>query len=91
MYFTFDPGLTVNVNFIFTLREPNVYKPHGFFNFGLPRHFHLLLCNCLVLSLFVFCGKSNKVNHKVAMAVAVANLKAPSTRTRIFLKPHLIL
>ena len=38
-YFTFDPGLTVN--FIFTLREPNVYKPHGFF-FGLPRHFHLL-------------------------------------------------
>ena len=29
--------------------------------FGLPRHFHLLLCNCLVLSLFVFCGKSNKV------------------------------
>ena len=31
MYFTFDPGLTVTVNFIFTLREPNVYKPHGFF------------------------------------------------------------
>ena len=30
-------------------------------SFGLPRHFHLLLCNCLVLSLFVFCGKSNKV------------------------------
>ena len=29
--FTFDPGLTVTVNFIFTLREPNVYKPHGFF------------------------------------------------------------
>ena len=24
-------GLTVTVNFIFTLREPNVYKPHGFF------------------------------------------------------------
>ena len=31
------------------------------FLFGLPRHFHFLLCNCLVLSLFVFCGKSNKV------------------------------
>ena len=31
LYFTFDPGLTVTVNFIFTLREPNVYKPHGFF------------------------------------------------------------
>ena len=31
LYFTFDPGLTVTVNFIFTLREPNVYRPHGFF------------------------------------------------------------
>ena len=31
LYFTFDPGLTVTVNFIFTPREPNVYKPHGFF------------------------------------------------------------
>ena len=30
LYFTFDPGLTVTVNFIFTLREPNVHKPHGF-------------------------------------------------------------
>ena len=30
-------------------------------SFWLPRHFHLLLRNCLVLSLFVFCGKSNKV------------------------------
>ena len=30
LYFTFDPGLTVTVNFILTLREPNVYKPHGF-------------------------------------------------------------
>ena len=27
----FDPGLTVTVNFIFTLREPNVYKPQGSF------------------------------------------------------------
>ena len=31
LYFTFDTGLTVTVNFIFTLREPNVYKPHGLF------------------------------------------------------------
>ena len=31
LYSTFDPGLTVTVNFIFTLREPNVYKPHVFF------------------------------------------------------------
>ena len=31
LYFTFDPGPTVTVNFIFTLREPNFYKPHGFF------------------------------------------------------------
>ena len=28
MYFTIDPGLTVTV---FTLKEPNVYKHHGFF------------------------------------------------------------
>ena len=33
----------------------------SWFLFGLPRHFHLLLYNCLVLPLFVFCGKSNKV------------------------------
>ena len=25
--------------------------------FGLPPHFHLLLCDCLVLSLIVFCSK----------------------------------
>ena len=31
LYFTFDRGLTVTVNFIFTLREPNFYKPLGFF------------------------------------------------------------
>ena len=31
LYFTFDPDLTVTVNFIFTLRESNVCKPHGFF------------------------------------------------------------
>ena len=31
MYFTFDPDLTVTVNFIFTLRESNVCKPYSFF------------------------------------------------------------
>ena len=32
LYFAMDPGLIVTVNFIFfTLREPNVYKPYGFF------------------------------------------------------------
>ena len=56
-----DPGLSILallllLTLFFILREPNVYKPHGFF-FGLPHHFHLLLCNCLVLSLFAFCGK----------------------------------
>ena len=58
VHFTSDPGLSVTVHFIFTLREPNVYKPH-FFLFGLPRMFRLLLCYCLVLSLFVFCGKKD--------------------------------
>ena len=45
MYFTFDPGLTVTVNFIFTLREPNVYKPHGFF-FGFLATF---ICFCVTV------------------------------------------
>ena len=45
MYFTFDPGLTVNVNFIFTLREPNVYKPHGFFLGFLAT----LICFCVTV------------------------------------------
>ena len=39
------------------------------FNFGLPRHFHLLLCNCLVLSFFVFCGKSKRVIKLQAWSV----------------------
>ena len=52
----FDPALTVTVNFIFTLRELYVYKPRGFL-FGLPHHFRLFSCNCLVLLLSVFCGK----------------------------------
>ena len=60
MYFTFDPGLTVTVNFIFTLREPNVYKPHGFF-LGFLATFICFCVTVLFLSLFVFCGKSNKV------------------------------
>ena len=49
-------------------RELNVYyKPHGFF--GFPRHFHLLLCNCLVLSVqCLFCGK--KRNERLAQKSA---------------------
>ena len=30
LYFTFIPGLSVTVKFIFTLRKLNVYKPRGF-------------------------------------------------------------
>ena len=43
-------------------------------SFGLPRHFHLLLCNCLVLSLFVFCGKSNKVTKLQSYKSCVLHL-----------------
>ena len=34
-----SPGLTVTVNFIFTSRDPNVYKPHGFFLASSPLSF----------------------------------------------------
>ena len=63
LYFTFDPALTVTVKFIFfTLGNPMSTNP---MLFGLPRHFHLLLCDCLVLLLFVFCGKKrNKCKDK---------------------------
>ena len=45
LYFTFDRGLTVTVNLISTLREPNVYKPHGFF-LGLLATF---ICFCVTV------------------------------------------
>ena len=50
LYFTFDPGLTatVTVNFIFTSREPNVYKPHGFF-LGFLATF---ICFCVTVSFY---------------------------------------
>ena len=35
----------------------------------LPRHFRLLLCDCLVLSLFVFCGKRNKERNFISSFV----------------------
>ena len=43
--FYFDPGLTITVNFIFTLREPNVYKPHGFLSGSLAN----LICFCVTV------------------------------------------
>ena len=45
-------------------------------SFGLPRHFHLLLCNCLVFSLFVFCGKSNKVTKLQSLVYKEDHLKS---------------
>ena len=57
VHFIFDPGLTVifNRRYFHSEGAQGLDKPHGFF-LGLPRHFHLLLCNCIVLSLFAFCG-----------------------------------
>ena len=40
--------VTVTVNFIFTLREPNVYKPHGFF-LGFLATF---ICFCVTVSFY---------------------------------------
>ena len=62
---------------------PNNVRLGSWFLSGLPRHFHLLLSNCLVLSLFVFCGKSNKVT-KVTKSYKVTK----SLRTRVsFVQP----
>ena len=46
--FTFDPGLTVTVNLFFTLREPNIYKPHGFFWASSPLLFAFVLLFCFI-------------------------------------------
>ena len=55
LYSIFDPGVTVTVNFIFYSEEAQCLKLHCFF--GLPRHLHLLFCDCLALyQLFVLCG-----------------------------------
>ena len=51
-------ALLLLLTLFFTLRE--LYVIRLMVSFGLPRHFHFLLCNCLVLSLLVFCGKRNK-------------------------------
>ena len=45
LYFTFDPGLTVTVNFTFTLREPNICKTHGFLMGFLPT----FICFCVTV------------------------------------------
>ena len=50
LYFTFDRGLTVTVNFIFTLREPNFYKPHGFF-LGFLATF---ICFCVTVLFYLY-------------------------------------
>ena len=41
----------------FTLREPNIYKPHGFFWASSPLLFAFVLLFCFISLLFVFCGK----------------------------------
>ena len=53
MYFTFDPGLNVTVNLIFDSEGARcLYAP--WFIFGLPRHFHLLLCDYLVFYRYLY-------------------------------------
>ena len=54
-------------------------------SFGLPRQFHLLLCNCLVLSLFIFCGKSNKVTK-----LKLQSLQVRGSHYSGFLSPSFI-
>ena len=52
----------VTVNFIFTLREPNVYKPHQcFFNFGASSPLSFACVIVLFYRYLYFAVKSNKV------------------------------
>ena len=45
-----------------------IINKYSWFLFGLPRHFHLLLCNSLVLPLFiVFCGKRKEMNSSTTL------------------------
>ena len=45
----------------FTLREPNIYKPHGFFLASSSLLFAFVLLFCFI-SLFVFCIPSSPLN-----------------------------
>ena len=62
-------------------------------------HFHLLLCNCLILSLIVFCGKSNKVtsykllqsNSKTFTRAIMHSLNFPSRSVLAVTKKPLLM
>ena len=64
--YTLDPGL-VNLYF-YTLREPNTYKPYGFFLGFLTT---LLLCISGFLSFAFFVVKSTKTKTKLNYALKV--------------------
>ena len=54
-YFIFchlDLSVTVTVNFIFTLGEPNAYKPHGFFLGFLPTF--IFFCVTVLFNHFLY-------------------------------------
>ena len=104
MYFTFDPVLTVTGNFIFTLRELNVYKPDGFF-LGFLDTF---ICFCLTVLLcrnFYFVVKEiiKRVKNKERILTkkiayipqffhfSASTAKAKITRTKICLKAMVVL
>ena len=60
VYLTYDYDKFIKLNYkqhLKTLREPNIYKPHGFFWASSPLLFAFVLLFCFILLLFVFCGK----------------------------------
>ena len=50
-------ALQLLLTLYFTLREPNIYKPHGFFWASLPLLFAFVLLSCFIFWLFEFGGK----------------------------------
>ena len=56
------------------------------FIFGFPRHSRLLLCNRLVLSLFVFCGKKNKAKKYITKGVICCREDGNITGMILFFK-----
>ena len=61
-------ALLLLLTLFFTVREPNVYKPHGFF-LGFLATFLCFCVTVLFYRLFVFCGKKKHTE------VRIVNLK----------------
>ena len=62
-------ALLLALTLFFTLREPNIYKPHGFFWASSPLLFAFVLLFCFILLLFAFCYLHFVVNYLFDISV----------------------